>query len=78
MIERGVVMTELENVFQACGVHGFRWGAQRLFRDDRAFAQGRRGQKVMTWAKPDSPYAKAHDSLKKRSTWTATKKPTRP
>ena len=75
MIERGVVMTDLKMFSKPVVFTDFD-GVLNAFPDDKLLRRGG-VNKVMTWAKPDSPYAKC-TILKKRSTWTATKKPTRP
>lgn len=74
MIERGVMM-ELKMFSKPVVFTDFD-GVLNAFPDDKLLR--RSGvNKVMTWAKPDRPYAKMCNP-EKRSTWTATKKPTRP
>ena len=75
MIERGVVMTDLKMFSKPVVFTDFD-GVLNVFPDDKLLRRGG-VNKVMTWAKPDSPYAKMYNP-EKRSTWTATKKPTRP
>lgn len=63
MFSKPVVFTDFDGVLNA-------------FPDDKLLRRGG-VNKVMTWAKPTVPTRKC-TILKKRSTWTATKKPTRP
>lgn len=60
MFSKPVVFTDFDGVLNA-------------FPDDKLLRRGG-VNKVMTWAKPDSPYAKMYNP-EKRSTWTATKSP---
>lgn len=59
MFSKPVVFTDFDGVLNA-------------FPDDKLLRRGG-VNKVMTWAKPDSPYEKMYNP-ERRSTWTATKK----
>ena len=62
MIERGVVMTDLKMFSKPVVFTDFD-GVLNAFPDDKLLRRGG-VNKVMTWAKPDSPYAKMYNPEK--------------